>query len=86
MNINPNNMSPEKLNMLLNMAGKKLGVNPNSLKSSLESGDLKGVMNGMNPEAAQKFNNIVSNPKELEKIMNSPQAQELIKKLMEGNK
>lgn len=86
MNINPNNMSPDKLNMLLNMAGKRLGVNPNALKSSLQNGDLGSAVNGMSPDAAQKFNNIVSNPKELEKLMNSPQAQELIKKLMEGKK
>lgn len=62
---------------LLKTASKKLGVEPNELKNKLERNDLnlKGV--DMN-----KVNRILNNKEELEKVLNSQKAKELIKQFM----
>lgn len=39
------------------------------------------LLKNLDPQNAQKVKEILSDPKEMEKIMNSPQAQSLIKKL-----
>ena len=81
MNQTPN-LPPEKMNHLLNLAGKKLGTNPGELKQQIEQGNLSGVLGKMEPDKAAQINQLLNNPKELEKLFNSPQMSDMIKKLM----
>ncbi len=68
-------------NALLKMAGKKLGLNPNQLKSDLEKGDLTAVTKGMSKEESDKLKKVLSDPTMTKKIFESKEAQELMKKL-----
>ena len=47
-------------------------------------GKFDNAMKNMKPEEARKFNQVLSNPQLLEKMMSAPQAQALYKKLTGG--
>ena len=78
-----NEFSQAQLNMLLKMAGKKLGTDPETLRKVLENGNADALLKqskGRNDQLKQ----VLSNPELASKLMDSPQAKELLKKLMEG--
>ena len=76
-------ISETQLNALLKLAGKKLGTDPNTLRKTLESGNADNLLKG----AASKNDSLkkaLNDPAIAEKLMKSPQAMELIRKLTEG--
>ncbi|MBE6860710.1 MAG: hypothetical protein E7499_05395 [Ruminococcus sp.] len=75
------NIDPKNIEGLLNVVSKKLGVPPEKLKNELESGKFDSALSGMSRNDAAKFQQAVNNPKLVEKLMSTPQAQALYKKL-----
>lgn len=75
------NMNQKGMDALLGMASKKFGTSAQNLKSDLEKGDLSNVMKKMNPNESKKLQETLSNKDMLNKVMNSPEAQALMKKL-----
>ena len=78
-----NEFSQAQLNMLLKMAGKKLGTDPETLRKALENVNADALLKqskGQNDQLKQ----VLSNPELASKLMDSPQAKELLKKLMGG--
>lgn len=78
------NINPRNLDALLSVVSKKLNVPSDVLKSQLEKGQFDAALNNMNNEEAGKFRQVMNNPKLIEKMMTTPQAQELYKKLTGG--
>ena len=70
------------LNDLINQAGKAAGVDPKNLKQTIDSGKLDNLLSKLNPKDADKFRQIVQNPKMAEQMLNTPQAKLLIKQFM----
>jgi hypothetical protein len=79
--MNKNNIDPESLNGLLDAVSKKIGVSSEKLKNDLKSGKFDNALAGMNKNDAAKFQQAVKNPKLVEKMMSTPQAKALYKKL-----
>lgn len=79
--MNKNNIDPKSLNGLLDVVSKKIGVSPEKLKNDLESGKFDSAISGMSKSDAVKFQQAVKNPKLVEKLMSTPQAKALYKKL-----
>ena len=79
--MNKNNIDPKGLNGLLEVVSKKIGVTPEKLKNDLESGKFDSALSGMSKSDAVKFQQAVNNPKLVEKLMSTPQAKALYKKL-----
>ncbi|MBE6857288.1 MAG: hypothetical protein IJO99_01480 [Ruminococcus sp.] len=79
--MNKNNIDPKGLNSLLEVVSKKIGVAPEKLKKDLESGKFDSALSAMSESDANKFRQAVKNPKLVEKMMSSPQAKALYKKL-----
>lgn len=79
--MNTNNIDPKKVNGLLEAVSKKIGVPAEKLKKELESGKFDSAISAMNKNDAVKFQQAVNNPKLVEKMMSTPQAQALYKKL-----
>ena len=71
-------LPPSKMDGLLEMVGKKLGVSPEQLRSDLESGKLEQAMQNLPKKEAAN----VQNQKKVEQLMNTPQAKALYEKLM----
>ena len=79
--MNNNGIDPKKLSGLLNVVSKKLGVSPDKLRSELEAGKFDSALSAMNRNDAAKFQQAVNNPKMVERMMSTPQAKALYKKL-----
>lgn len=72
----------DDINNLVKQASQKIGTDPSKLKQTIDSGKLDELVKNMNPNDAKKFNNIMNNPQLAQKMLNTPQAQMLIKKFM----
>lgn len=75
---------PKALDALLNTVSSKLNVPPEQLKNELMQGKFDSALKSMKPDEQMKFNQVLSNPKLVEKLMTAPQAQALYKKLTGG--
>jgi hypothetical protein len=78
--VNNLNLSGDKLNALLAIAGKKLGKSPEELKAGLQSGNLDSVLAGMSEENRKQITALLGNPAALNLLMQN----ENIKKLLGG--
>lgn len=72
----------EQMNSLIEMLSQRLNSNPQQVKEALEKGKLDKVLMNMDSQQAQKISSILSDPEQSKKILSTPQAQALIKKLM----
>lgn len=79
--MNSNSIDPKKLDGLLNVVSKKIGVPPDKLRKELEEGKFDSTLSAMSKSDAAKFQQAVNNPKLVEKMMSTPQAKELYKKI-----
>lgn len=69
------------LNALLKNNSAGQNISPEQVKNMAQQGSPNEILKNLDPQNAQKVKEILNNPKEMEKIMNSPQAQSLLKKL-----
>lgn len=72
----------EQINSLIDMLSQRLNADSSQVRDALEKGNLDKVLQNMNPAQAQKIGAILSDPEESKKVLSTPQAQALIKKLM----
>ena len=77
-------MHTEKSRELLSIVSKKLGIPPETLEQELKAGKFDSALAGMQPAEAQKFRQAMQNPELVNKLMSTPQAQALYKKLTGG--
>ena len=75
------NMNPQQVDQLLQAASKKLGVQPEQLRSELESGKYDKVLKNMSQKDSAMLQKVMQNPKMMEKLISSPQAKALYQKL-----
>ena len=78
------NIDTKKADGLLKAVSKKIGVPPETLKQQLEQGKFDSALNSMNQSDAAKFQQVMNNPKLMEKFMSTPQVQALYNKLTGG--
>lgn len=78
-------MHTEQSRELLNVVSQKLGIPPEQLEQDLKAGKFDSALAGMQPAQAQKFRQAMQNPQLVNKLMSTPQAQALYRKLTGGN-
>ncbi|CDB24708.1 uncharacterized protein BN706_00818 [Clostridium sp. CAG:557] len=76
---NENNPNFENL---LKSVSDKLGKSPEELKKASETGNIENLLGNLRPNDAQKIQKILSDKNAANKILSTPQAQSLIKKLL----
>ena len=76
-----NSLDSSKVNGLLSAVSKKIGIPQEKLRKELEEGKFDSALAAMNKNDAAKFRRVVNDPKIIEKMMSTPQAQALYKKL-----
>ena len=74
--------NPQELNALLNTAAQRLGANPEQLKSSAQNGDLSKMLGKLSANDAQKLQQVLRDPEAANRLLNTPQAQALMKKFL----
>ena len=78
------NIDPKKADGLLKAVSKKMNIPPDQLKKELEAGKFDSALNNMSQSESAKFQQVMKNPKLIEKFISTPQAQALYKKLSGG--
>lgn len=72
----------EQLNSIINQLAQRLNADENELQSAVKKGNFDKVLKNMDNKQAQKISAILSDPEQSKKILESPQAKALLKKLM----
>ena len=72
----------EQINSLINQLSQRLNADSTQVKEALQKGNLDKVLMNMDQKQAQKISSILSDPEASKKVLSTPQAQALIKKLM----
>ncbi|MBQ9673609.1 MAG: hypothetical protein IJV39_03180 [Ruminococcus sp.] len=75
-------LNNSEINNLVNGLSQRLNTSPEQIIDSLENGNLNSIVNKMNSNQAEKLQKILDDPEKSKKILNTPQAQAIIKKLM----
>lgn len=74
-------ISPAQLELLLKMAGKQLHINPQELRRQLESGDLRAVSTGLDGQAGQQLDRLLSDPQKVQQLLSQPDLQKFLQTL-----
>ena len=77
-----NQFSEKKVEQLLSMAAKKLGVSPDQLKSQLQQGNVQNAVQGGKVDM-NRFQKIVKDPGKIQQMLDTPAAKQLLKQLSE---
>ncbi|MDO4748033.1 MAG: hypothetical protein Q4A12_02525 [Eubacteriales bacterium] len=72
----------EQINSLVDMLAQRLNADSTQVRTALEKGKLDKVLQHMDQKQAQKISDILSDPEQSKKVLSTPQAQAIIKKLM----
>ena len=78
--MNNNNLNPAAIKKL----SESLGCSEDEVKAAVQSGQINRLLDKMNQAQAGQISKIMSDPEAAKKIIESPQAQALIKKLFGG--
>lgn len=69
----------------MNELNKKVGFDVSKMKEAADKGQLDEFVNkNLSEKATKQLKDVLSNKEACEKLLNSPQAKELMKKLKEG--
>lgn len=72
----------EQINSLIEQLSQRLNTDSGEVKAALQKGNLDKVLMNMDQKQAQKIGQILNDPEQSKKILSTPQAQALIRKLM----
>ena len=79
--MNKNNNTKVDSEKLISDAAKQLGKNPEDFKNTLDNGALKKMIGNLSAEQSNQLNKALSDKEYAKKLLSTPQAQALIKKL-----
>lgn len=74
-------MNQKNIDALINMVSKKMGTSSDELKKDLQKGNINKLTKGMSAEDSAKLKQALANKDLTQKILSSPEAQELMRKL-----
>lgn len=76
------NFDENKLFNAVDSTAKTHGIDPSVLKNAIKSKDVNGILNSLNENQAKMLNDTLRDKTALDKLLKSPEAQKLMKKLM----
>lgn len=80
-----NNENNPNIENLLSTVSSRLGKTPEELQTATQSGDIANILSNLNEKDAAKIQNVLSDKDAANKLLSSPQAQNLIKKMLGDN-
>ena len=79
-----NQVSQEKLKELIDLVSKRLGTDKAKLTEAAANGSLDKLLANLDARAAEKLQKVLSDPKSADKLLSSPQAQQILAKVTEN--
>lgn len=77
-------ITPDQLQALLAYASKRLGMTPEQLAQTVQSGGLSSLSNRAGAGNTQKFAELANDPQRLQQLLNTPEVQAFLSKLTGG--
>lgn len=77
-NMNP---TPEQINMMLQLVGKKLNTDPAKLKAMIEKGDIGGITGSLGGPMGKKLGEVLDNPQQMKEMMGSADLPSILNQL-----
>ena len=71
----------KKVNKLLGEVSKKYGISKEQLESAAQSGNIENLLKNTNPSQSKQIESVLSDPEKAKKLLQSAQAQALMKLL-----
>lgn len=71
----------KKVNKLLGEVSKKYGISKEQLESAAQSGNIENLLKNTHPNQSKQIESVLSDPEKAKKLLQSPQAQALMKLL-----
>ena len=71
----------KKVNKLLGEVSKKYGISKEQLESAAQSGNIENLLKNTTPNQSKQIESVLSDPEKAKKLLQSPQAQALMKLL-----
>lgn len=78
-------MKENNLEKLISNLSKQLGISENQIKNAAQKGNVNDILKNADSNQKNKINSILNDPEKAKEILNSPQAQALMK-LLGGDK
>lgn len=72
-------MAENNKNKILGELSEKLGLSQQQIESAANSGDIKNMLQNADKAQVKQIENILSDPEKAKKLLESPQAQALLK-------
>lgn len=77
------NFNNKEMEKLMKNASQKIGIDMNKMKSAAESGNIDDFIGkNLSPDASKKIKSVLSDKSQAEKLLSTPEAKELLKKLL----
>lgn len=74
--------TPDQLQALLQYAGKRLGMTPEQLISTVQNGGVSSLEKNMSPADAKKLHAFIGDKQKADQFLQSPQVQQMIAKFL----
>ncbi len=69
------------VNKLMSELSNRLGISKGDIESAAKSGNIEGMLKNADSKQAKQLEDVLSDPEKAKKLLNSPQAQALMKLL-----
>lgn len=79
-------LSKSQLDSLIDTASKSSGIESDSFKKAVESSSLDSLLKNLKPGDAKKLQNVLADREAANRLLSTPQAQQLLKKILEEKK
>lgn len=76
------NKSHGSIEEMLKKASQKLGTDPENIKKAASSGNINDLLKNIGTKEAQKVEQVLSNKEAASKLLSTPKAKQLLKKLL----
>ena len=74
-------LTPDQLNALLTFASAQLGVSPDRLRQTVQTGNTDALSGAVGSQTAAQIGALLNDRQALERLLQSPQAKEILKQL-----
>lgn len=75
------NFTPEQINLMLQMVGKKLGKDPEQLRYMIEKGDMNSLAGSVKGPMGEQLGSVLGDPKQMQDMMNSADLSKLLNQI-----
>lgn len=75
----------QKMNVLINLVSKKMGMQPDVLRAKLEDGSFDNMLKGLSEADTKKLSGIAEDPNKLDALLRDPKNKQMLSGILKNN-